>query len=109
MERHRDIVAEADIVDQNGNVEVCDQALDAVEVLVLVGGEVHGESLGLDIVLGADVGGESVEFALGAGDEEDVVALLRELERILFAETVGGAGHESPGALLAELGELVEC
>lgn len=88
MERNGDVVAEADVVNQDRHVEVCNQALDAVEVLVLVGGEVHGESLGLDIVLGLDLGGESVEFALGAGDKEDVVALLSELERVLFAETV---------------------
>jgi hypothetical protein len=54
-----------------------------------------------------DFRGEGVEFALGAGDEEDVVALLCELEGVLFAETVGGTGYESPCALSAELRELV--
>jgi hypothetical protein len=53
-----------------------------------------------------DLGGEGVELALGAGDEEDVVALLCELEGVLFAETVGGSGYESPCTLLAKLGEL---
>lgn len=109
MKRNGDVVAEADVVDQDRDVEVGDQVLDAVKILVLVGGEVHGHSLGLDIVLGLDLGCEGVEFALGAGDEEDVVALLRKLERVLFAETVRGAGHERPGALLAELGELEQC
>jgi hypothetical protein len=54
-----------------------------------------------------DFRGEGVELALGAGDEEDVVALLCELYGVLFAETVGGTGYESPCTLLAELGELV--
>jgi len=54
-----------------------------------------------------DLGGESVELALSAGDEEDVVALLCELESVLFAETVGCTGYESPCALSAELRELV--
>lgn len=88
MKRNGDVVAEADVVDQDRDVEVGDQVLDAVKVLVLVGGEVHGHSLGLDIVLGLNLSCEGVEFALGARDEEDVVALLGELERVLFAETV---------------------
>jgi hypothetical protein len=54
-----------------------------------------------------DFRGESVELALGAGDEEDVVALLCELEGVLFAETVGGTGYEGPCAFLAKFGELV--
>jgi hypothetical protein len=53
-----------------------------------------------------DFRGEGVEFALCAGDEEDVVALLCQLEGVLFAETVRGTGDESPGTLLAKLGEL---
>jgi hypothetical protein len=54
-----------------------------------------------------DFRGEGIEFALGAGDEEDVVALLCELQGVLFAETVRGAGYKSPCALSAELRELV--
>lgn len=109
VEGNRDVVAQADVVDQDGDVKTRDQALDVVEVLVLVGGEVHGDGLGFDIVLGLDLGGKGVEFALGAGDKEDVVALLRELESVLFAETVRGTGHESPGTFLTELGELELC
>jgi hypothetical protein len=106
VEGNRDAVAQADVVDQDGDIESRDQALEVVIVLVQVCGEVHGEGLGLDIVLGLDFRGECVELALGAGDEEDVVALLCELEGVFLAETVGGTGYESPGTLLAKLGEL---
>ena len=106
MEGNGDAVAQADVVDQNRDVESRDQALEVVIVLVQVCGEVHGDGLGLDIVLALDFRGESVELALGAGDEEDVVALLCELEGVFFAETVGGTGYESPSSLLAKLGEL---
>ena len=106
MEGNWDAVAQADIVDQDGDVESRDQALEVVIVLVQVCGEVHGDSLGFDIVLALDFRGEGVELALGAGDEEDVVALLCELEGVFFAETVGGTGYESPSSLFAKLGEL---
>lgn len=106
MEGNGDAVAQADVVDQNRDVESRDQALEVVIVLVQVCGEVHGDSLGFDIVLALDFRGEGVELALGAGDEEDVVALLCELEGVFFAETVGGTGYESPSSLLAKLGEL---
>lgn len=96
VEGNGNAVAEADIVDQDGDIKLRDQALDVVVVLVLVGSKVHGNSLGLDIVLGLDFRGEGVELALGARDEEDVEALLSELEGVLFAETVGGAGDKSP-------------
>lgn len=43
---------------------------------------------------------------MGTGDEEDVVALLCELDGVFLAETVRGAGYKSPGALLAKFGEL---
>ena len=109
MEGNGDVVAEADVVDQNRDVEVRDQAPDTVEVFVLVGGEVHGDSLRLDVVLFLNLRGEIVELALGARNEQDVEALLRQLESVLLSETVRGASNESPGALLAELGELVEC
>lgn len=88
MERNRDAVAQAHIVDQDGDVKFRHQALDLVEVFVQVGGEVHGDSLGLDLVLGLDLRGKGVEFALGARDEEDVVALLSELNGVLFTKTV---------------------
>lgn len=89
-------VAEADVVDQDGDIELRHQALNVLKILVLVGGEVHGDGLGLDIVFGLDLGGEGVELALGARDEEDVEALLGELEGVLLSKAVGCAGNERP-------------
>lgn len=106
VEWNGDAMAQADIVDQDGDIKLRNQALDVVIVLVQVGRKVHGNSLRLNIVLALDFRGEGIELALGARDEEDVVALLGELEGVLFSETVGGTGHKSPGALLAKLGKL---
>lgn len=52
--------------------------------------------------------GESIEFRLGAGDEDDVEALGGQLEREFFAEPIGCAGHDGPGALLAVPAELIK-
>jgi len=107
VEGNGDAVAQPDVIDQNGDVESRNQALEVVIVLVRVCGEVHGDGSGLDIVLALDFRGESIELALCAGDEEDVVTLLCELEGVLFAESIRGASDESPCTLLAKLGELI--
>lgn len=57
-------------------------------------------------VLGADVGGEGVEFGGGAGDEEEVEGGAGEVEGEFFAEAVGGAGDDCPGGWGAEGTEL---
>ncbi|RXK33794.1 hypothetical protein BBD39_07815 [Arsenophonus endosymbiont of Bemisia tabaci Asia II 3] len=89
-------VAETDVVDQDGDIELRHQALNVLKVFVLVGGKVHGDGLGLDIVFGLDLRGEGVELALGARDEEDVKALPGELEGVLLSKAVGGAGNQGP-------------
>jgi hypothetical protein len=44
---------------------------------------------------------------LRARDEDDVEAFAGELEGVFFANAVGGAGYDCPGAFEAEFGNLI--
>lgn len=107
-EGHRDRVAQADVVDEDADVEAFDELAEAGVVGVLVLREVHGEDLGRDLraILGGDIGGEGVQLGLGAGDEDEVVALCGERERELLADAIGGASDEGPRAARSKLGKL---
>lgn len=110
-EWHRDRMAQSDVIDQDADIETLHQFLEFGVVGVEVLGEVHcvridGE---LGAIFGFDFGSEGFEFVVGAGDEDEVVALCCEGEGEFFADAVRGAGYEGPGALGAELGELERC
>jgi hypothetical protein len=105
---HGDVVAQADVVDQDGHVKAVNELAEAGVVGVLVERKVHGQRLDGDLgaIFGRDVGGERVELGLGARDEDQVVALRGEGEGKLLANAVRGAGDEGPGAAGAKGGEL---
>ena len=108
MEGNGDAVAQADVVDQDGDVQAVDQLGQLGVVCILVLRKVHGQDLdgGLGAILGGDVGSEGVELGLRARDEDQVVALGREGDGKLLANAIGSAGDEGPGAAGTELREL---
>jgi hypothetical protein len=84
-----------------------DGVLQSSIVRIFVLREVHRQRLRLrGRVLQGYVGGEGCEFGGGAGDEEDVVAGVGELEGEFLANSIGGAGDDGPGAFGAEFAEL---
>jgi len=42
-----------------------------------------------------------LELGFGAGDEDEVEALLGELDGIFFSKTIGGTCYQGPGSFLA--------
>lgn len=74
-ERYGDVVAQADVVDQYGDVEPIDKLSQLGVVGVLVQSKVHSKSLDgrLGSVLRGNVGREGIELGLGARDEDQVV------------------------------------
>ena len=107
-ERNRHLVAETDIVDENGDLQIRNQSLQGSKVRVLVLGEVHSKSLGLNrAVLGLDFRGQSLELRLCARDQDDVETLCCKLQGIFLADTIGSTGDNSPATFTTELGELV--
>ena len=73
--RHRDAVAQSDIVDQNADIEAFNQLLHVVVVGILVLGKVHGQRLDGDLgaIFRGDFGGEGVQLRLRARDEDEVI------------------------------------
>lgn len=110
VERHGNVVAQADIVDQDGDIEAIDKLgqLGVVGILVLC--KVHGQGLdrSLGPILGGDVGGEGVELGLGAGDEDQVVAFGCEGKSELLANAIRRTGDEGPCAAGTKFSELFE-
>lgn len=107
-ERNRHLVAETDIVDENGDLQIRNQSLQGSKVRVLVLGEVHSKSLGLNrAVLGLNFRGQSLELRLCARDQDDVETLCCKLQGIFLADTIGSTGDNSPATFTTELGELV--
>jgi hypothetical protein len=106
--RHRNAVAESDVVDQDADVQSVDEFPQCGVVAVLVLAEIHRERLGRDLgaMLGGDGRGEVGELGLRARDEDEVVAFGGKSEGEFFADAVAGAGDEGPGAAGAEGGEL---
>lgn len=110
-ERDGNVVALADVVDEDTDVKALDELAEGVVVGVVVLGKVHGQRLdldGLDRVLGGDFGGNGIELRLGSRDEDEVEALGGELGGKLLAEAVGGASDYGPGAGLSILAKLSE-
>lgn len=82
-------MAEPDIVDQNGDIQILGEGFQSFEIRVLVLGKVHRESLGLGGGIGSlDLGGQGIKFRLRAGDEEDVVAFSGQLKSELLADAI---------------------
>jgi len=100
-------VGEADVVDEDGDVEVGEELAEGGVVCVFVLGEVHGVDFGLEgAVFGFQGVREIVEFGLRARDEEEVEAFCGELGCVFFADAVGGACNDCPAAFGTEGGEL---
>ena len=108
VERDRNVVAQTDIVDQDGDVKAVNKLGQLGVVGILVLREIHSQSLdrSLGSILGRYVGGEGVELGLGARDEDQVVALGREGESKLLANAIRSTSNEGPCATRTELGEL---
>jgi hypothetical protein len=108
VEGNRNVVAQTDVVDQDGDVESIHELGQLGVVGVLVLGKVHCQRLdgGLGSILGGDVGGERVELGLGARHEDQVVALGCERQSKLLANAIRGTGDEGPCAARTEFGEL---
>lgn len=111
VEGHRNVVAQTDVVDQDGNVEAINKLRQLGIVGILVLCEVHSQSLDRSLwaILGRNVGGEGVELGLGARDEDQVVALGCEGKSELLANAIRGTSDEGPCATRTELGELSNC
>ena len=101
-------MAQADVVDQDGDVQTIDQLGQLGVVCILVLCKIHGQDLdgGLGAILGGDVGREGIELGLCARDEDQVVALGREGHGKLLANAIRSAGDEGPGTAGTELREL---
>jgi hypothetical protein len=108
VEGNRNVVAQTNVVDQDGDIKSVNELGELGVVGVLVLGKVHCQRLdrGLGAILGGDVGGERVELGLGARHEDQVIAFGCEGESKLLADAIGGSGDESPCATRTELGEL---
>lgn len=108
-EGNRDVMALPDVVDQHRHVQALHQRPQPGVVVVVVGGEVHGEEPGLHRgagIFGLDLLGEGLQFRVRAGDEEEVEAFLRELDGEFLADAVRGAGDDRPASFGAELAKL---
>jgi hypothetical protein len=103
-------VAQSNVIDQDADVQTICQLLQAGVVGVLVQRKVHGERLGGDLraIFRGNVGGERVELGLGAGNEDEIVALGCEGERELLANAIRSTCDKSPGAAGTKGAELVE-
>lgn len=108
VERHGNVVAETDVVHQDGDVEPVDELRELGVVGVLVLRKVHCQCLdrGLGSILGGDVGGEGIELRLSARDEDQVVALGRKRESELLADAIRSTGNKGPRAAGSELRKL---
>lgn len=97
----------SDVVDQDADIEILDESSESGIIGLVVAGEVHGEDLTLDgWAFGLNLLREGGELGFGAGDEDEVEALVGELESVLLAHSIGGASDDSPGTLWSILAEL---
>lgn len=107
-EGHRNAVAQTNVVDENADIQAICELLQAVVVGVLVLRKVHCERLGRDLraIFRGNVRGERVELGLGAGNEDQVVALGCQGKCELLANAIRGTGDESPGTAGSKAAEL---
>ena len=100
-------MALADIVHQDRDLFIGDEAGELVIVRVLVCGEVHGQ--GLDADAGVDLRDccrYGLQFGRRPRNEQNVVASFRQLQGIFFANAIAAAGYEGPGAAGTEAAKL---
>lgn len=92
-------MAEADIVDENGDVEIIAKSLQPFVVGIIIAGEVHGQCLRLNTgMLALDFAGNSIEFRLSTGDKKDIITGIGNLQREFSADTVRSTSDEGPTA-----------
>jgi hypothetical protein len=97
----------SDVVDEDTDIEAVRESLQLGIIGLVVLGEIHSEDLGLDRRgLSFNVMSEGDELGFGAGDEDEVEALVGELEGIFLSKTIRGAGDDGPGALWTILAQL---
>lgn len=105
--RHGHVVALADVVDKDCDVQPFDEFGQALVVGGRVLRKVHGEGLGLHASeLGGYLGSEGIELGGGARNEDNVEAFLSELECKLLADTVRRSGDQRPGTFGSILSQL---
>ena len=86
------VVRQPNIVHQNRDVEVSDDAGDAGVVCRRRGAEIDGDDFRVDLVLGLDLRGRGGELGLGAGEEGDVEACFGGVLVVVELEDRGGRG-----------------
>lgn len=97
-------VGEADVVDEDGDVDLGEFLEQLLVLGVSGGGEVEGEGLGLNLVLGLDVRAQVFENVLAAGNDDDVESALGEFDGVRFADAGGGTSDDGPFTGLAVFG-----
>lgn len=106
-EGDRDAVALTDVVDQDTNVQALDKLCESLVVLVCVLGEIHGQ----DLVLVPRPSQfqfpcQFLQLRFGSRDEDEVESLSAQLVGEFFAEPVGRASDDCPGALFTIFADL---
>lgn len=95
--RNGDRVALADVVDENGDIQIRDEGSQGLVVLVRVAREVHRQDLGLDIgILLCNLLRQRDQLRFRSRDKDNVKLGTRQLQRELLSETIRGAGHDGP-------------
>lgn len=92
-----DAVRDADVVDQDGDIQSGDHILQAGVIVVAVAGKVDGKGAGGRVEFLLDLLGDGVEFAGRARDQERAVPGFGERERVFLAQPIRGAGDDGPG------------
>lgn len=106
-EGNGDRVALADIVHEDGHIQIGDQLAQRGVVFIGVLREVHGQGLGLHggVLLG-DFLAQGDQLGLGSGYKNNVEFGTRQLQRELFAQAIGGTGDNGPATRRTEGTEL---
>lgn len=108
-ERNWHAVALSDVVDQDSDVKSLDELAESFVIGIVILREIHSEHLGLNALSGVFLGnfdGQSIEFRLRSGDEDEVEAFGSKLKCVFLAQTIGCAGDNSPRAGLTILSKL---
>ena len=97
-------VRETDVVDEDGDVDLGEFLEELLVFGFGGGGEVEGDGLSLDLVLGFEVRAQIFEDVLTASDDSDVEATLGEFSGVGFTNTSRSTSDDSPVASLTVLG-----
>ena len=89
QERHGELEAHADVVNQDADLQVLYLLGDPGHVVVLAGvGEVDVDDLGLDLELLLDLGSDVLKFEGGSADQHNVEALRSQSKGVSFTDPV---------------------